>query len=113
MSVVDWDVALESTAGDPELLNDIIDTFLEEWVSMLQSIRVAVEQEDAPQLNIAAHTLKSGLRIFGCGQGADLAFALEQLGDAGSFEGTKELLAQLEPNVAEVVAALKEHRGIS
>ena len=69
----------------------------------------AVEAGDPAALRIAAHTLKGSLRYFGNTVVADYAFTLEKMGRAGGLSGTRQILADLQREVARLVPQLENY----
>jgi HPt (histidine-containing phosphotransfer) domain-containing protein len=131
--VIDWAVALESTAGDEDLLVDLIGPFIEEAHERLAQIHQALHTQDYALINRAAHTLKSLLRTFGASSAMLVAQQLEDhfgglAADGRDTEkGTKDpsvitperiaatfavapqMVTELEPQVHRVLAAVKAH----
>ena len=58
-NLIDWDHALDSVGGDPDLLKAVIAAFLVEGPAKAQEIRTAIEARQAKTLERAAHTLKA------------------------------------------------------
>ncbi|GAB4130349.1 MAG: hypothetical protein Kow0040_07970 [Thermogutta sp.] len=76
--VIDWKTALATTGGDAGLLADLVETFLQEAPTLLQSIREGVDRADWPGARRAAHTLGGSLRYFGVARASQTAYALER-----------------------------------
>lgn len=72
----DWNAARRAVNNDEELLQHVVDAFLEEGPQLVNSMRDSVTTDDAKKFQRAAHTLKSGLRMFGI---LSLANEVEQL----------------------------------
>lgn len=112
--LVDWDVALESVGGDPELLLEVIEAFLIEGPQQLAAIHASLQAGDAKTLHRAAHTLKGSMRYFGARQLFDTALQLELLSDAAlrqnqSLAESAPLIDRLDSQLPRLTAALKEH----
>ncbi|MBN1177680.1 MAG: response regulator [Anaerolineae bacterium] len=101
-----WDMA----GGSAELLDGLIEAFMEDAPGLLESMRQALEGGDAPALRLAAHSLKSGSAQFGAMSLSRLCKQLEEMGKAGEWEGAEELIAQAEATYACVVDALNAVR---
>lgn len=101
-SRVDWDVALDVVAGDPDLLVQVLDAFRVEVAQMLRSIHDALEAEDSKLLHRAAHTAKNAFYNIGARETGDLAFEVEKLGKSESLDQVPPLLKQLEAHAAEI-----------
>lgn len=108
-SVLDALRALQEE-GEPDIVTELIDLFLQDAPLRLESIRAAIAQKDATALRKAAHTLKGSGANLGAGPMATLCFELEKRGRAGSLEGTEVLLAQLEDEFKRVRHALETER---
>ncbi len=80
----------------PDIVLEIINSFLKVAPSMLQAIRDAVRSQDADSLWKAAHTMKSGNSTVGALLMADICSNLEMKGRAGSCEDSDKLLSKLE-----------------
>lgn len=80
----------------PNIIGEIINSFLKAAPSMLQSIRHAVQYKDVESLWKTAHTMKSGNSTVGAIRMAELCLDLEKMGRAGSSKGSEELLSLLE-----------------
>ncbi len=106
---VDWSAALESTGNDPQLLQELIEVFLDEGPMLLRAIRSALENQDAAVLRRSAHTLKGSLRIFGVTQGVELAQEIENRGKQQVWDGTADHCREMETFMATVLAELKAH----
>ena len=103
---IDWPQALEGVEGDPEALKIVVEAALEECPRCVESIRRAIQEDDAEGLRIAAHTLKSTLRYFGKERAVARAFRLEQLGRAGAPSEGAQLLGPLEADLSDLVEEL-------
>ena len=73
---------------------------------MLAEIRQAIEARDAKTLRRSSHTMKSSVSNFGAKPLIAIAQTMEKHGKEESIEGTSELLAAMEQEVARVLAAL-------
>ena len=107
---LNWQRAVEATDGSPEVLRGLVDVALEETPKLLAAVREAVAHADPAGLRHAAHTLKGSIRYFGADRAFDAAVRLERMGLDGLLEGAQEALADLEPEIARLLAALGEFR---
>jgi signal transduction histidine kinase/DNA-binding response OmpR family regulator len=87
--------ALSSTSGDA-LLERVLHAFLRDTPKHLQTIRLAIANDDAEQLRKAAHSLKSSSANIGASALADRSKELEQLGRNHTTAGAAALLADME-----------------
>ena len=91
-------------------MTELIDTFLEDAPLMLSDMHHALETKDAAMLHRTAHTFKSNSSEFGATVLSNLCRELEAMGKAGSLEGTRDLLARVEAEFAQVKAELEMAR---
>ncbi len=106
------EVALKAVDGDAALLTEIARIFLLESPKLMEELEGGMVQGDAPQFRRAAHTIKSGMRMFGAEAAYLLACRLEELGPmtrdleaAGEpFTQLKQALAELDSELAKFVA---------
>jgi len=104
--VIDWDTALKICAGDPGLLRDIAEAFLEEHPRRIDELRRAIDTADWELLHRAAHTIKGSMRYFGAHAVFDRAFGLEQLAASKSLDGAEEIFGLLKQELAKLVPHL-------
>jgi len=79
----------ESVGGDQEFLSELIDEFLDDAPTQLESLREGATSGDAERAKRAAHTLKGNSRTFGAGELASLCQ------EAEAAAGLDELAAVL------------------
>lgn len=96
--------------GDPQLLAELIDTFLEDAPQLLADMGRAVDAGDPAALGLKAHSLKSNSANFGATVLSDLCRELEGLARAGALSGAGEKVAQAEAEYERVQAALEAIR---
>jgi HPt (histidine-containing phosphotransfer) domain-containing protein len=96
-----WDcsLAMDAVGGDRELLREVAAAFLEEGPRLLGDIERALERGDAAALKIAAHTLKSSLRLLGAKRAYDQTLRLEQMGRDNDLSQAAEPLAVVREEV--------------
>jgi HPt (histidine-containing phosphotransfer) domain-containing protein len=105
-SVVDWEAALERVGGDEELFREIIGIFLEEYPSLVDSIRDAVRKQDAHALERSAHSLKGSVSNFGAPSATQAAFELEVMGRKGEIHSAPAIFERLEHELVTLHHAL-------
>jgi HPt (histidine-containing phosphotransfer) domain-containing protein len=98
---------LDSLRGDVDFLSELVEAYLDSSPGLIGSMLRALASGEAPALQRAAHSLKTGSAGFGA-----LAFAaqckeLEELAKTGALAGADEKLGALEAAYAEVAAALQ------
>ena len=99
---VDWEAALDVTAGDLDLLFEVLEAFQIETPRMVMSIGEALAAGDAKLLHRAAHTAKNAFYSIGAQATGDIAFKLEMVGKEAAFDQVPPLLAQLESHMQQV-----------
>ncbi|WP_254510630.1 PAS domain-containing hybrid sensor histidine kinase/response regulator [Anatilimnocola floriformis] len=109
VSPINWQVALDFCGGDPALLRDIAEAFLEEWPKRSTEIRRALDACDFELLHRAAHTVKGSMRYFGAHQAFQTALDLELRGSQKSDAGAEEIWTRLQHEVQCVVPPLVEY----
>src|SRR5262249_23772230 len=62
--IVDKAAALKRTGGDAQLLQELVQMFLQECPGLLTEIHAAIAAHDAPKLRRASHTLKGAIGTF-------------------------------------------------
>jgi CheY-like chemotaxis protein len=97
--------------GEPELLREVVNLYLEDCPNLINGIREAVERGDARALERAAHKLKGTVANFAARAAYDAALRMEVMGRAGHLEQAAEALQGLESTLEELKPALLELSG--
>ena len=103
---VDWDVALASVNQDRNLLRLVIDAFLKESIEFQGQVSTAISSRDAKLLQRCGHTLKGTMLSLGAESWAQVAQALEELGEKGTTEGAIALADQLNEQLPSLLEQL-------
>ena len=90
-----------------EILRNVVDLYLANTPTLLQTMREAESGGDAAKLKAAAHSFKSSSANLGAMKLAEVCLELEVLGRAGSTEGALPLLAKVEKEYRLVRKALQ------
>jgi HPt (histidine-containing phosphotransfer) domain-containing protein len=98
---------LDSLGGDADFLGELVEAYLDSSPGLFASMREAIVSGEAPALQRAAHSLKTGSASFGA-----LAFAaqckeMEDLGKTGALAEAEPKYGALELAYSGVVAALE------
>lgn len=101
-------LALERLGGDEELLQELAGLFLGEYPAVLENIRKAIDAQDAPGVERAAHALKGSVGNFGAEQAHRAALELEMSGRSGDLVKAQRLFGVLRAAMAEVHTELCE-----
>jgi CheY-like chemotaxis protein/HPt (histidine-containing phosphotransfer) domain-containing protein len=106
-----WDLeaALESVKNDRDLLRIVMETFLEESPKLIAQMRQSLDEGNASQLNMAAHSMKGSLRFFGAEQGFQLAYQLELRGREEDLDKVPPDLEKLEEFLSQLTPSLRAH----
>jgi HPt (histidine-containing phosphotransfer) domain-containing protein len=111
--VLTWTSAAltERLGGDETLARELVDIFLAEYPTFLQSIRDSVDGGDPLAIRRSAHALKGSIVNF-VDEGPTLtAFALERAAAESRLDDIPALVARLEGEVENLVAAMRRFRG--
>jgi HPt (histidine-containing phosphotransfer) domain-containing protein len=98
---------LDSLGGDVDFLSELVEAYVASSPGLFANMQQAIATGEAPALQRAAHSLKTGSAGFGA-----LAFAaqckeLEELGKTGALAEAEVKFGALETAYAQVVAALQ------
>ena len=104
--IVDEALLMSRVDGDVQLLNDLVDLFLEEYPHLLETIRAAIEQEDVRGVERGAHGLKGSTSNLAARMASEAARKLERLAREGGLVGAEDLLRDLESQLARLQRAL-------
>jgi CheY-like chemotaxis protein len=108
-SVIIWDAAqtLERLGDDEELLKEVVDIFLEEGPKQLTSLRQAIAEGNALDIEKTAHSLKGELGYLGVCEASQMACALEEMGRRHDLQQGAEVLATLETGISGVLSLMR------
>lgn len=95
MKMIDLTLALKATEGDIELLGEVIHAFLEEYPGLLKEIARGVDTRDHRAVQLASHTIKGTLRIFGDIPARQTAGELEEMGRSGDLARAEKTFSAL------------------
>lgn len=109
LSAMDPVAALKRMGDDVELMEQIIQIFLEDAPGLIHAAREALARGDAPEVRRAAHSLKGMMATLGATSGANGAFHLEQCAVGGDLSGASPLIHECGERVAELTRALQAY----
>ncbi len=98
---------MTAVAGDRQLLQEVVEAFLQECPELLEQTRAAVATADAAFLRRAAHTIKGILRTLGLETPGALAAQLEEMGRSSDLSAAPSVLARLESRLEEILPEAK------
>ncbi|NET09897.1 MAG: response regulator, partial [Symploca sp. SIO2B6] len=79
-----------------EIIQSLVDTFLEEAPQQMADIKKAIIQNDAKNLNYNAHTIKASSAALGANEFSQICSELERIGRTNSIEEASNFLDVLE-----------------
>jgi HPt (histidine-containing phosphotransfer) domain-containing protein len=103
-----------SVGDDPEFLAELIDDFVADAPTQLESLREAATSGDAIGARRAAHTLKGNGRTFGAGELATLCQDAEAAAGAGDLDAVLARVDAIDAEwrrVREELLALRDGRA--
>ena len=100
---------LDSLGGDVDFLKELVDAYLDSTPGLFAAMRKAAAAGDAPGLQRAAHTLKTGSANMGALALAARCKELEEIGRSDVLDGAAERIAAAAIAYDDVAAALREH----
>jgi HPt (histidine-containing phosphotransfer) domain-containing protein len=107
-AVLDLPKALSRADGDPDLFLTLAGIFLQESPKEAAAARAALGRQDRAGLEAAAHKLKGSVMEMCAPRLFESATRLEELGRRGEFAEASPICADVETQLAEVHAALRE-----
>jgi HPt (histidine-containing phosphotransfer) domain-containing protein len=105
--VFDRNALMEQLGGDQQLAREVIDLFLRDCPVQLSAIKAALDQGDAREVYVMAHTLKGAASTLAAGEVAEAAHALEQLGRDGEVHDSVKAWRTLETAADRLLEALR------
>ncbi len=108
MEPLDLSLAIKATDGDLDLLQVVIEAFLEEYPALLAELETAIRAGDNTVVQRASHTIKGTLRLFGNVPSKELAERLEEMGCTGSLSNAAETYDSLKLSLASLRRQLSD-----
>lgn len=105
---INLQVALERMDGDPGLLREVINIFLEDYSEGLRELHAAAASGEPKRLQRAAHTLKGAAGNFVAEQACTIALQIEACCKAGKPAESMPLIPALEQEILAVAEELRE-----
>ncbi len=102
-SVLDLSEAMTNMDGDAELLQEIVEIFMETAQPQLDAIRQCIQIEETNQVAIQAHAMKGGASNFCARKFVAASLKLELLAKSGSLDGAEAVLDEMCTHYTEVV----------
>jgi HPt (histidine-containing phosphotransfer) domain-containing protein len=108
--VFDLEGSLQRMGGDLELFRDLTEYFFADAPPLAERMAQAIEQNDAAQLERAAHSLKGLAANFGAAQVVSCAAQLEEFGRQRSAAQGARALVELHRDLATLFEQLAPFR---
>jgi two-component system, sensor histidine kinase and response regulator len=93
--------------GEPDVLKELIELFLEDLPPQFKALQEAEEREDAQSVERTAHTLKGSSSNLGAVRMAAICAELEEIGRSGDLATAPALISGLEAELGRVRAVLE------
>ncbi|MCP4290831.1 MAG: Hpt domain-containing protein [bacterium] len=106
-SVLNLNEAMTNLDGDAELLEEIMEIFLDTAGEQLQSIQDAIKAGDIKQVAVQSHGMKGGASNFCAKKFVRSALRLELKAKDENLDGAQELLDGMRENFAELQEVAK------
>jgi HPt (histidine-containing phosphotransfer) domain-containing protein len=103
--------ALELVGGDQEFLAELVETYKVDGVERIAEMRMALGAGSAPDLQRAAHTLKSSSATLGASDLAEACRVVEHAARAGELGGLGDRIEDIAGRFDVVVVALERRVG--
>ena len=104
---VDVPQLLDRIEDDRRFLAELVDVFRREYPQNLEAVRSAINMQNAPELQRAAHTLKGALANLSAVRATPLAAELEQMGRSQDLSEAQSTLDRLVVELPDVTRALE------
>lgn len=107
-SPVDKEALFDIVDEDPDFLETLVGTFLDDCETYMSAIRTAVEEEDASTLKEQAHGLKGAVANLQAEPAREAARQLEEMGRSNTFDEADSALEHLEEEIRHLQSMLAE-----
>ena len=91
---------IDACGGEPELVLEMVEFFLQSATKLTAEIETHLAANNMPEARRAAHSLKSGSRMFGDDTLADLCWRAEKSAEENDRGIVSELLPQIQVALA-------------
>ncbi len=102
---------LDMVGGDPDFVDELVDTFLADVPQQVAELRGAVAAGMAADAVRPAHTLKGTAGTIGARAVEATSRSIEEQARAGSIDGLEAHVGELERALADLEAALADARA--
>ncbi len=95
------------TEGDLDLVQEVIDTFIETWPASFKSLEAAVANKDCNALESVSHSMKSAIALFGYRPLVEAALKLETIARAKHLDDAEAILAAIDLQASMLIRTLR------
>jgi HPt (histidine-containing phosphotransfer) domain-containing protein len=106
--VIDVNAAKRLCRNDDERMRSLARTLLDESSTLVEDIRIAMDNGDVEAFRRFVHTLKGSAGVFGANAVVNAALRIQDITGCGSLDGVDDPLTQLLNKVDEMMAALQQ-----
>ncbi|HHH27447.1 MAG TPA: response regulator, partial [Polyangiaceae bacterium] len=104
----DRDKLLTYTGHDVELARELVGMFLEEYPGWVDAIRLALNEDDAREVQRVAHMVKGAVSNYGAETATDLALIIERMGREGDLANAAVALRELAESLERLRPSLED-----
>ena len=110
---MNWTTAdlAERLGGNAQLAHELVDIFLLEYPTLLQTVRAGASSNDSLSVRRAAHAMKGTVANFIDAGPTATACAIERAAAESRLDAVPALVDQLERELHDLAAAMRRHRG--
>jgi HPt (histidine-containing phosphotransfer) domain-containing protein len=110
-AVIDLAFARQHVPDGEEGLRFVAGLLLEDLPSRIAALKVGLAGGRAPDVRLAAHSIKGSVLTFGASESAEAALAVERLAAAGNLPAAATALPTLESALERLRGALRQLLG--
>ena len=104
----DKDALMEHFDGDNEIIVELIEVFEMSYPETLESLKTAIIEGNAKEIELHAHTLKGMLSNFFAMELKEKAFSIEQMGKDSSVDNAGSVYEEISDKMPALVDDLKK-----
>jgi HPt (histidine-containing phosphotransfer) domain-containing protein len=108
---IQYEAALGRLGGDVSLYREMADCLFEDAPLLIRQMRESIASKSVAELTRAAHTLKSLAATVGAQSLSEAAAEIERQSSLGAIDAAADLVAVIDPVLADGVAAIKNRLG--
>ncbi|MCP4673205.1 MAG: Hpt domain-containing protein [Desulfobacula sp.] len=94
--------------GKKEILNKVINVFLENARDQIKTLRQAIIDSDPDVVKKEAHTIKGGAANITANELSKIAFELENIGKSGELKGAADVMDRFEKEFSSLEVYLED-----